>query len=396
MKQKVVLYLFLAAIIASGCSSGRKNMEDLPFIDVRKNYPEKELLITDFADVSYVHLNSANADYLYKGFIAHMYVTNNTFVIYDNTSGSILFFSKDGTPKSRFNRVGQGPEEYYNEPWILYDEETDDIFVGNDQVDYIQVYSSRGEYKRRIPLPKYTPAHSLVSFDNQSFMVFTDEYYRYIFPESREKNKDKIPNYITYYRISKTNGEVLDSFILLTNDVFLVAMHPELDIFIKNIYYRSVKGKDGLFVCNPENDTVFLYTHDKSLTPVFHKIPSVHKSDPMVVLDNVVDVSRYQFFYIRTIHWDIKSYPFKYYFRDKETNEIFRQKIILPDYKNKEFYILAGGAKSAYGDGHIYELSLMELKQANKENRLSGKLKELVNTLNEFEDNNVFMLVHFK
>ena len=35
-------------------------------------------------------------------------------------------------------------------------------------------------------------------------------------------------------------------------------------------------------------------------------------------------------------------------------------------------------------------------KQACHENKLSGKLKELVATLNEDEDNNVFMLVHCK
>ena len=52
----------------------------------------------------------------------------------------------------------------------------------------------------------------------------------------------------------------------------------------------------------------------------------------------------------------------------------------------------------AYGDenGYVVELSLFELKQAYKENRLSGKLKELVATLDEDKDNNVFMLLDFK
>ena len=45
-------------------------------------------------------------------------------------------------------------------------------------------------------------------------------------------------------------------------------------------------------------------------------------------------------------------------------------------------------------NGHYFELDLIELKQAYKENRLSGKLKELVATLNEEEDNNVFMFVN--
>jgi len=39
---------------------------------------------------------------------------------------------------------------------------------------------------------------------------------------------------------------------------------------------------------------------------------------------------------------------------------------------------------------------LVELMQAYKENRLSGKLKELAASLNEENDNNVIMFVNFK
>ena len=39
----------------------KQTAEDaVPFIDVNKTYPEKELNITDFADVSYIHLNTIN------------------------------------------------------------------------------------------------------------------------------------------------------------------------------------------------------------------------------------------------------------------------------------------------------------------------------------------------
>ena len=41
-------------------------------------------------------------------------------------------------------------------------------------------------------------------------------------------------------------------------------------------------------------------------------------------------------------------------------------------------------------------LNWIELKRAYRENKLSGKLNELVADLNEDEDNNVFMFVHFK
>ena len=49
-----------------------------------------------------------------------------------------------------------------------------------------------------------------------------------------------------------------------------------------------------------------------------------------------------------------------------------------------------------YVDQVNIELDLIELKKAYEDNKLSGKLKELVATLDNEIDNNVFMLVNFK
>ena len=91
--------------------------------------------------------------------------------------------------------------------------------------------------------------------------------------------------------------------------------------------------------------------------------------------------------------------------RNKNTGETVFYKFILDDYKGKDFIMNrnhrdANGMLSheggIYTDGYWFELDLYELKQAYSDNKLSGKLKELVSTLNEDEDNNVFMLVEFK
>ena len=417
MKQKTLLYLLFIAIVPLGCTSNRQGKEDLPFIDIRKNYPEKELILTDFADVSFIHLNAENADFLYKSPIRALTVTNNTIVVYDISTCSILFFSKDGTPKSRFNRLGQGPEEYIPADIIriLYDEETDEVFFTNHRINIIQVYSSKGQYKRTIPLPQGVPTHSLplpqgvhthslVSFDDESFFMYNSKSTIYMMPSLREEHFSEIPNFTTYYWISKVDGTILDSLNLQSDKtVSLVKIHPKGHILYLTPYGRLIKGIEGYFLCNPETDTVYFYSNDKSLTPIFRKTPSVHDLDPKAVITNVVDISRYQFFSIETIFYEEDRrnpiYPEKYYFLDKETGEIFRQKIILPEYKGKEFQLFVGYLRVGYygiENGIAYELDLIELKQAYEENRLSGKLKELVSTLNELEDNNVLMLVHFK
>jgi len=60
MKIKTFLCFFILKILFSGCSSIEQSSstEDLPVIDLRKNYPEKEIVLSDIADITYVHLST--------------------------------------------------------------------------------------------------------------------------------------------------------------------------------------------------------------------------------------------------------------------------------------------------------------------------------------------------
>ena len=61
-----------------GCSctdKGKKN--HVIRIDVSKDYPEKEILLSEIADVRYVCMNEGD-EYIYGG--SPLYVSDNTFV----------------------------------------------------------------------------------------------------------------------------------------------------------------------------------------------------------------------------------------------------------------------------------------------------------------------------
>ena len=103
MKNEIVFYLLFLSIFTIGCSSDKQSLKELPCLDVMNDYPEKEIIITDIANVTYLHLNSENDDYIYKGRID--YVTQNTIIVVDRSSQSVLFFSKDGNPKSQIGRA---------------------------------------------------------------------------------------------------------------------------------------------------------------------------------------------------------------------------------------------------------------------------------------------------
>ena len=395
MKKWSVLYLFFTVFFVFGCSSDRQE-DGLPCIDVTKDYPEKEIVLTDIADVTFLCLDSDNEDFLYKGIINC--ITENTIVIADRFSGEILLFSKDGKPKSHFNNIGQGPEDYINAHRVIYDEEADEVFVyafGKG----VLVYTYNGKYKRKIDLPEGFFSNYFYFFDSESFLL-NNAVLQFNSNLEREVAEQADPSAQLYnhpfIRISRADGKVLDYPELPTNDIDL-KMNADGRL-VSIITNPIVSTEKGFLLCNPATDTVFLYDKNKVLTPVICKTPLVKDLNPMVIMNNCLDYGRYQFMDIVTVQFapDLPTpNPTKYLIRNKKTGEVFRQKIILPDFKGKEVVVSVRNSRSCE-KGVLFEFELVELKQAYRENKLSGKLKELVSALNEDEDNNVFMFVDFK
>ena len=273
MKKKSLFYLFLIIVFASGCASDRQE-DSLPCIDVTKTYPEKEIILTDIADVTFLCLKSNNDDFLYSGRISC--ITKNTIVIIDapsgRPSGKILLFSKDGNPKSQFNRIGQGPEEYSFPNKAIYDEDADEVFVYSFSED-IKVYSSTGEYKRKIVLPTGFYSNSLYFFDNESLLL-NDAFIQYSPDKKREVTEESdypFKFYIhPFVRISKADGKVLEYVGLTTNETDL-AFYVNFEGQTRRVNILTnpiISTEKGFFLCNPETDTVFLYDKNKVLTPV--------------------------------------------------------------------------------------------------------------------------------
>jgi len=389
----MIRYCPIIALVVA-CTSCQRSQGDLPYIDVRKNYPVKEVFLTDIADVSYLHLNSDDDDYLYRGGISC--ITPNTIVVSDASSGSILFFSRNGNAKSRFNRYGRGPEEYLGASYVIYDEIADDVFVTNfgsgSFSDFIQVYSSAGKHKRKITLPG-ADIGSIVPFDEQSFLVY-DSKFEWV-RNTKNLGMNIFPTeygHSPFFLISKTDGTILDYIELPQNDIVLNIDNNSQQWFPPA---RVVKCIEGIHLCNPETDTVFLYNMDKSLTPIIHKTPLVSKLDPMVILNNCLDVGRHQFMELVTLTKEGIQLPI-HLMRDKNTGEVFRQKLLLPEYTGKGLVISPSQSRNrVYENGYYFELDLVELKEAYAQNKLSGKLKELVATL-KADDNNVFVIAEFK
>ena len=387
--KKITAYLLLSIVII-GCSSDKKSQKEIAFINASKKYPEKEINLTDIADIRYVYLHSKTDDYLFKGRIE--YVTENGIVVIDRSSQSILFFSKDGNPVSRFNRRGQGPEEYTDAVSVMYDETNDELFVSPDFSDHIMVYSSTGEFKRKINLPQANVNGQMVLFDDVSILVYDNTK---LWRSIMQGNLATTAIDSTFFLISKADGTLLRYIPIPNKNIDLSYKDLGGDFIGQVSYGRVRKSPDGFLLYNPETDTIFHYGKDNTLTPYLYKRPLLSESNPMTVMDICMDAGNYQFISLYSYGETGTSPSPQYYMRNKDTGEIYRQKLTLPDYRDKYFFV--NPRLSNYSEkGCYFELDFTELEEAYRKNKLAGELKELVASLLEEEDsNNVFMLADF-
>ena len=117
---------------------------------------------------------------------------------------------------------------------------------------------------------------------------------------------------------------------------------------------------------------------------------------PVVYLNGFVEAGNYEFVSVVTVKLENGELPITYLMRDKETGSVYRQKMTLNDYQGKYVTIspetIANTQDSKLG---LIVLGLVELQDANNENKLSGQLKELVENSDE-DGNDIYMLLHFK
>jgi hypothetical protein len=400
MKIKLFIFNLLIFVTIMGCFSEQRVTSNLTEIDVNKNYPEKVIKLNDIVDVCYIQLKTDN-DYLFKS--APVTITKNTIVIFERIYGSFLFFSKEGIPKSTFNRKGNGPGEYISVTSAIYDEEKDELFTVFR--NKITVYSSTGEYKRTLTLPDEIWISEIALFDENSLLIY-DSHKQYSMAANRIKEADSDKNVqqndgeSPFIRISQKEGNVIGRVSVPQDDkIELIATFDGGNGMILSAPGRAnriVKCRNGFLLRNPEIDTVFFYSKDLTLTPVMTQTPPVKSLTPKIYINNYIDMEQYQFIEIITLKFDNGRLPSTFLVRDKENGAIYKPKIVFDDFKGKEISISPSITTcTSESQTGFFELDMTELKTAYDENNLSGKLEEMVVSAND-DDNNIYLLLRFK
>ena len=395
MKKKT-FNLTIILLLFAGCGGQRESRnDDFIKIDVTANYPNKELILQDFADVEYVTLET-NDDFICQGQV--MAVGKDIILAKNlNADGNIFIYDRNGKGLRKINRKGQGGEEYLAAIGVVLDEYKGEIFVNNFLAGRtICVYDLYGKFKRR--LNNENPVFSVFFQNDNDRDVFIG------YNNSMEYNYKEDETKVFYHAIfSKSDRSVIqDIYIPFKEKKTPNARLRDGDMVWQDKFnYNAIIPYKGNFILSlPASDTVYTYFSDNRMLPFMVRKPSIQTMEREIfVFPQVLTEHFYFFLKVEKKKWE------------KVNDNPFVQSSLLYDRKDRTMYTCTV-YNNDYSIKKIVDMSQQELigndiafwniiqadalvASYNKGELKEGKLKEIAATLKE-DDNPVIMIVKHK
>jgi len=389
-------FILLCSLILCGCGGAQKNSGPLPVIDLTAQYPQKDIVFQEIADVEYISLNGKDVPLI--GAIRVGYIAEDRFILYDFQNGDIFVLEHNGTILSHFNRKGNSGKEYTRIVHIAYDPKKREIYILDTfGTNCILVYTETGTFLRNFPDFSRRNLYEIYDFDDKTLFAY--------FKPSRP-NPDSINHTSPYVFLSKEDGKIESRLPLHFPNRRSTMISFEVGgqwagISVGSIDFR--KYGDEFVIADFSADTLYTLSQKRKLTPILARTPSVFAQDVLVTWG--IDVKTDTFLSISTIEYDFealkqqfrknqplsssKSQKFLYYFKN---HEIFVPKFINADWPSKEERT---GVMMGIKNVSVRVLQAETLVEALEKGELTGKLKELAKTL-DYEDNPVLMVVRYK
>jgi len=402
MNTKVLVVLLLFLLISNQRINPQSKTKALPVIDISKNYPKKEIILQDIADIEYIGLETTN-DVLLCGLSLSdvsvlSSVSDKYICTYEWKRGNIFVFDRKGKIVNHFNHRGQSGQEYPSissmKAGVVFDEKNGEVFVCSKS---IQVYSLSGKYKRTLDFNTMQIKSDVYNFDDETLLVYDD-----IIATARrlESNPKKNP----YSLVSKKDGSivgVLDIHLskrYSTNIIKEVKNDNKGNITVNSAYIAFSNnmnyGRDFV-ISDISSDTMYLLTQNRELKPLLVRKPSVHASDPRVVWANELTTDKFILIGLHTLDFNSKSgqEKSKILMYEFETGEINEVSIRNADYAMREW--------SPRDSPHIAKnmtadmMVVPRIIEAYKKKQLKGEFEKFVAKLDE-DDNPIVTVIKFK
>ena len=393
MKRKKLLYLFLVATVAYGCSSGDRSSEVREInLDPESRQIGKLTLNELVESISYIPLETT--DDCLIGEITNSIISENHLLLYCRIARRCYLFNKTGRFVAPIGNFGQGPGEYsYGPELIQIDEKNNEVILRTSNPNQLLYYDFNGKYKKS---------------------------------ESLDITSGNLSYHTNFYLIKTRNdGSVPYSYTILDKDFKMVAQTIQPIHFTPNPPGTSAGG--GVVFCqymydnkvhvreNMLNDTLYMINSDFSVIPKYVVNAGTYGVTLEIRSDTELFISKF-----RSGQITILSSMF-------ETNDYvllsfrYLQEMNIPSYYNKKedkflYFSSSAGIPNDYDGGldfwpqYQYNNQLIAYYQAYKfEEHLnsSNKLKpqgtlEVINYFDQMcrkidtEDNPVMVVVTLK
>lgn len=373
-----IYYLAIFFVVSISCSNKNNNINNTTivknidsievleknifpiYIDKTKDYEDRKFInLQDIADVEYVKFETTDDCLLKdKSSLTGVYFDENNIFI-STSDDNVLRFDKDGKFINSIGKRGAGPNEINLMINYKIDTRTKEIYLLDVSSRKFVVFDYDGKFKRSFKIKNYADNFCIV---NDSTLLCTN---------------NKPVRFPIAYTISMNSGEVKDT--LIPTHLKKTGMKPYLISF-----YTKNKIYNNQFLLNTEvTDTIFSINNN-TLTPHprYIQIPAnkgVGESNSSFFL--IFETNRYA----NLISLDEPKFFFTYWV-DKKKNEIFKGLLF-----DTEGYCTLFPINTNIDNKLIALYNVSDLKDRLSEGKLTGKIKEITETLQD-EDNPVLMI----
>ncbi|MDR0795159.1 MAG: 6-bladed beta-propeller [Tannerella sp.] len=398
MKKENSILATILLLLLTGCG-GDKHSNDDAFItvDVTKNYPKKELILQDIADVEYIPLETTD-EFINRGLVRS--VTDNHLAIRLARQEEIMIYDRlTGKALHKISKRGQGAGEYIFATKMVVDDERQELYVRPFRQQKILVYDLAGNYKRDLVLPKNTPLYLNYMFNYDRDHLFCSN-------AIYEEPEDQV-----FWIISKQDGSFVREIVipfekkiaypLITPEGYLLeCMHSAHPI---------IPFRDQFIIEHHSADTIYRYLPKQDHpVPMIARTPSIQSMNPHVILFLEAITEGYYFMNATKLEappfptpdklFAFESFPSKKLVYCKKDKAIYEYTMYNADIDNQTEVILTQvDDKGGYGGDIMfwYRFEAYKLVELYKKGELKGRLKEIAAELDE-EDNPVIMVVKHK
>ena len=268
---KTNIFLLACWLICSyACTSQPQSTTGIPVVDFEKEYPQKDLLVSENADVEYVRLETTD-EVLLDG-LAGLYlsVTDRYIVTNNSKEGRIFVFNRQGKHLYNFMRKGNSGEEFMYAKKVRVDDKAEEIFV-LDARNKVLVYTLDGKFKRVLDLPKDMRADDLWNYDDEWLLSY-DNY-----------NLDREGLTCAeqpFFLISKKDGQVKRIGVNAKDRIgprIYFEKNGQRGVMAVSMNYIYKNG-DEFVLSELGNDTVFMLKNDE-ISPLLVRTPGSKDKD---------------------------------------------------------------------------------------------------------------------